>query len=216
MNQLGEDYPLEKALFYTDPFYAECRAYGRIKEATDKGEITGKIATKCHGYIFLGAKDQRWLEDQGINLGTENLNDELLPIIGGAGKPRAIVKDFEIAGPSLNARAPQQIRKMFRNIWLLNRLGIYNRDVRAENFRDGWLVDFDISYTLPHDVYEALPEFEARETRAGDEAKFDDMLEEAGINLRFLATKRFNLRPRAKGIKYERGSQIPLVLDGRE
>lgn len=197
-DRLGEEYPLKKTVAYTDPFYAECRAYGRIKEAEDKGEIREKVATKCHGYIFLNAHAQRWLEDEGIHLGTENLTDELLPIVGGAGRPRAIVKDFEIAGPDLSIQTPQQIRRIFRRVWLLNKLGIYNRDVRADNFRNGWLVDFDISYTLPHDIYNVLPEFQAEETEAQDEAMFDSMLEEAGINMKFLATKRFNLRPRLK------------------
>ncbi|KAI1274550.1 kinetochore Sim4 complex subunit FTA2-domain-containing protein [Xylaria sp. FL0933] len=202
-DRLGEEYPLEKAIVYTDPFYAECRAYGRIQEAMDKGEISGKIATKCHGYTFLNADTQRWLEDQGIYLGTERLNDELLPIVGGAGRPRAIVKDFEIAGPALSNQTPQQIRNSFRNVRQLNTLGIYNRDVRAENFRNGWLIDFDLSYTLPHDIYNVFPPFEAEETQAGDVAMFDDILDEAGVNLRFLANKDFNLRPRLKRIQYE-------------
>ncbi|KAI1427510.1 kinetochore Sim4 complex subunit FTA2-domain-containing protein [Xylaria sp. FL1777] len=197
-DRLGENYPVEKVMAYTDPFYAECRAYGRIKEAVDKGEVREKIAVNCHGYLFLGADDQRWLEDQGIYLGTERLNDELLPIIAGAGKPRALVKDFEIAGPELNKQTPQQIRKIFRRVWLLNQLGIYNRDVRAENFRNGWLVDFDTAYTLPHDIYNILPPFEAEETKAEDAVMFEDMLEEEGINMKFLPTKRFNFRPRLK------------------
>ncbi|KAH8165565.1 hypothetical protein CIB48_g2713 [Xylaria polymorpha] len=178
-NILGEEYPLEKAVFYTDPFYVECRAYGRIKEAMDQGEIKGKIATKCHEYIFLGPDAQKWLEDEGIDLGTENLNEELLPITGGARQPRVIVKDFEIAGPDVDKQTPQQIRKCFRNVWRLNQLGIYNRDVRAEVFRT------------------------AEATRAEDEVKFEDMLEEVGINLNFLATKEFNFRPRLKQFKYE-------------
>lgn len=114
----------------------------------DQGEIKGKIATKCHEYIFLGPDAQKWLEDEGIDLGTENLNEELLPITGGARQPRVIVKDFEIAGPDVDKQTPQQIRKCFRNVWRLNQLGIYNRDVRAEVFRTGWIVDFDMTYTL--------------------------------------------------------------------
>ncbi|KAI1111772.1 kinetochore Sim4 complex subunit FTA2-domain-containing protein [Nemania sp. NC0429] len=195
-DRLGEDYPLSKAIGYTDPFYAECRAYGRIQEARDKGEITEKIATKCHGYLFLDADAQRWLENEGIDLGTENVDDELLSILGGAGRPRAIVKDFEAAGPDLDKQTPQQIRRIFRRVWLLNKLGIYNRDVRADNFRNGWLVDFDSSYTLPHDIYNILPKFEVSVTQGVDVAKFEEMLEEAGIDMKFLAPKRYNLRPR--------------------
>lgn len=86
---------------------------------------------------------------------------------------------------------------------MLNKLGIYNRDVRADNFRNGWLVDFDISYTLPHDIYNVLPQFEAKETLVEDEAQFEDMLEEAGISMKFLATKQYNLRRRLKNLEYK-------------
>ncbi|KAI0874570.1 kinetochore Sim4 complex subunit FTA2-domain-containing protein [Hypoxylon argillaceum] len=198
---LGEEYPIEKAMVYTDPFYAECRAYGRIQEQADQGEVREKVATKCHGYMFLDEEAQRWLEGEGIDLGAESLTDELLPIIGGAGRPRAIVKEFEIAGPDLDEQTPQQIRKSYRSIKLLNQMGIYNRDVRAENFRNGWVVDFDTSFTLPHDIYKALPPFEARETRAEDGAKFEGMLREAGISMKFLPTKNFNLRRKLKEFK---------------
>ncbi|KAI0545829.1 kinetochore Sim4 complex subunit FTA2-domain-containing protein [Xylaria curta] len=207
-SQLRETYPLEKLIVYTDPFYAECRAYGRINEAVDRGEIREKIAAKCHGYIFLNADDEKWLTSHGIDLGIEILNDELRQIVGGGGKPRAIVKDFEIAGPDLEKQTPQQIRRSFRSIWQLNQLGIYNRDVRAENFRNGWLVDFDTSYTLPHDIYSTLPPFEVAATRGGDEAKFDEMLEEAGLDMRFHGKKRYNFRPRLKEFKYEASRRV--------
>ncbi|KAI0095527.1 kinetochore Sim4 complex subunit FTA2-domain-containing protein [Nemania sp. FL0031] len=202
-SELGEDYPLEKAIAYTDPFYAECRAYGRIKEAEDKGEVREKLATKCHGYIFLDKDAQNWLEGEGIDLGTEWLNDEVVSIIAGGGRPRALVKDFESAGPGLDEQTEQQIRTIFRRVCLLNNLGIYNRDVRAENFRNGWLVDFDTSYTLPHDIYNALPPSEAEDTQAEDVAKFEDMIEEAGKKMVFLPRKRFNLRPRLKRFQYD-------------
>lgn len=71
-------------MVYTDPFYAECRAYGRIQEQADQGEVREKVATKCHGYMFLDEEAQRWLEGEGIDLGAESLTDELLPIIGKA------------------------------------------------------------------------------------------------------------------------------------
>ncbi|KAI1739228.1 kinetochore Sim4 complex subunit FTA2-domain-containing protein [Xylaria scruposa] len=207
-SRLREAYPLEKLMVYTDPFYAECRAYGRIKEAVDRGEIREKIAAKCHGYIFLNSIDEKWLINHGIDLGTKILDDQLRQIVGGAGKPRAIVKDFEIAGPDLDEQTPQQIRRSFRSIWQLNQLGIFNRDVRTENFRNGWLVDFDTSYTLPHAIYSTLSPFEAAATRGRDEVKFDEMLKEAGINLRFHRKKRYDFRSRLKEFRYEEGQRV--------
>ncbi|KAJ3578579.1 hypothetical protein NPX13_g1990 [Xylaria arbuscula] len=196
--RLDEDYPIEKAIYYTDPFYAECRAYGRIKEAAGKGEIRGKIAAKCHGYLFLNTDAQRWLRTNGYDLGAGYFSDDLLAMQGGFGRPRAIVKDLEIEGPGVADQTPQQIRKSFWAVRQLNLLGIYNRDVRAENFRNGWLVDFDMSCTIPHDIYDSLPSFEAHTMKGRDLVSFEDMLEEAGVKMRFLRTKYYNFRPRRK------------------
>ena len=195
---MGEGYPIEKAIFYTDPFYAKCRAYGRIKEAAGKGGIRGKIATKYHGYIFLDANAQRWLEERGFDLGAKSLDNELLAIHGGFGRPRAIVKDFEIEGRVFKEQTPHRVRNSFWSVRQLNLLRIYNRNIRKENFRNGWLVDFGISCTMPHAIYDSLPLFEAHATMGRDLVDFEDRLEEAGIKMRSLRTKYYDFRSRRK------------------
>ncbi|KAK5628965.1 hypothetical protein RRF57_004680 [Xylaria bambusicola] len=158
-------------------------------------EIRGKIATKCHGYMFLDAEAQ-WLEEQGFDLRTNRLNDELLSIVRGARWPRAIVKDFEIAGLDLDKQTPQQIWKSLWSVCRLNQLGIYDRGVREENFRNGWLVDFDLSYSLPHAICNYLPSITTKVTQGEDQVKFEHMLEEAGVKMMFPRTKHYNFRPR--------------------
>lgn len=37
---------------YMDPFYNECRAYGRLEEAN----LNGKVAVRCHGYMTFPAE----------------------------------------------------------------------------------------------------------------------------------------------------------------
>ena len=42
---------------HMDPFYNECRAYGRLEEAN----LNGKVAVRCHGYMTFPAEDEEEL-----------------------------------------------------------------------------------------------------------------------------------------------------------
>jgi hypothetical protein len=64
---------------------------------------------------------------------------------------------------------------------ILNDLGIYNRDVRADNFRDGLLVDFGSSVTGPDIILQKFDEDKLRETSLEDGAMFEDMLDNENI-----------------------------------
>ncbi|KAI1181438.1 kinetochore Sim4 complex subunit FTA2-domain-containing protein [Nemania serpens] len=194
---LGESYPLEKIIFYTDPFYAECRAYGRIKQARDERKVKAEFATRCHGYLFLTAKDMKLLErKEGIDLGTNVIDKGLRRALGGDLRARAIVKDLETGDSGLNK---DNIGQAWRNVSLLNSLGIYNRDVRADNFMNRRIVDFGSSWTEPHVILDAADVDEAREQRLIDCSKFDEMTEVEGIKTSLKTpTSRHNLRPRKK------------------
>ena len=66
----------------------------------------------------------------------------------------------------------------------LKKLKMYNRDIRAGNFRNGQLVDFGSALTEPHCILSALDkkvEEEARDVRLEDLVMFDDMVAEEGI-----------------------------------
>jgi hypothetical protein len=169
---------LERVVFYTDPFYAECRAYGRIKEAQEKGILKRQIVVPCHGYIFLKERDEQMLEERGVDLGRDALDDEFRQVAGEDDRARAIVKDFAPEDTGVHAK---NLRKILRGIRSLNKLGIYNRDIRAENFKNGRLVDFGSSWTEPHSILSSLDEVEARSTRVEDLVMFDDMVEEEEI-----------------------------------
>lgn len=188
---------MKKIIFYTDPFYAECRAYGRIKQARDEQNVKVEFATRCHGYLFLTAKDMKWLErEEGIDLGTNLIDKDLRRALGGDLRARAIVKDLEAGDSGLDKG---NIGKAWRNISLLNSLGIYNRDVRADNFMNCRVVDFGSSWTEPHVILDAADVDEAREQRLIDCSKFDEMAEEEGIKTTLKTpTSRHNLRPRKK------------------
>ncbi|GAW18342.1 hypothetical protein ANO14919_078170 [Xylariales sp. No.14919] len=197
---LGKSYPLAKVIFYTDPFYAECRAYGRINQARNEGTVREDIATRCHGYLLLTTEDMMWLEhEKGIDLRTDLIDEDLRRALGGDLRARAIVKDLESGDSGLNKG---NIGRAWRNVSLQNSLKIYNRDVREENFMNGRIVDFGSSWTEPHailDSADAKDVDEAREQRLRDCSGFDEMTEKGGIKTTLKTpTSQHNLRPQKK------------------
>jgi hypothetical protein len=178
---LGASARLKKVIYYTDPFFAECRAYGRIQEASEKLGIKDQLAVKCHGYIYLGDGDKKKLEEMGLDLRTDVLDEKLRRALEGGGRVRAIVKDLALSQASVNS---SNVRAALQRVRKLNELQIYNRDVRAENFVGGKLVDFGSSWTEPHIILDALEPDEAEDSRLEDIVMFDDMIEEEEIKTR--------------------------------
>lgn len=178
---LGPSTPLEKVIHYTDPFFAECRAYGRIDDAPKRYGVQDQLAVKCHGYMYLRERDKRKLEQMGLDLGTDILDNELRRALPGGGRVRAIVKDL---APGKTCITSKNVRAALGRVRRLNELHIYNRDIRAENFRAGKLVDFGSSWTEPHIILDALDAEEAEDSRLEDLVMFDDMIEEESIKTR--------------------------------
>ncbi|KAH8748243.1 kinetochore Sim4 complex subunit FTA2-domain-containing protein [Diaporthe sp. PMI_573] len=155
---LGNSMPLKRVIYYTDPFFAECRAYGRIEEANERLGIKDQSAVKCHGYIYLGDKDMRMLERMGLDLRTEVLDAKLRRALDGGGRVRAIVKDLAPSHTTVNSR-----------------------NIRVALSR---VVDFGSSWTEPHIILDALEPDDAEDSRLEDLVMFDDMIEEEKIKTR--------------------------------
>ena len=167
--------------YHTDPFYAECRAYGRVNDNKKKGSVTREIVVPCHGFLFLKDKDKALLRERGADFAEEQLDHALARRTIGTYQVRAIVKSLASreSGVSLDG-----LGGILRDIRLLNKLKIYNRDIRIENFKDGRLVDFGSSLTEPNCLLEAFDredKDEARDTRLQDLVLFDNMVEEQDI-----------------------------------
>ncbi|KAI0490324.1 kinetochore Sim4 complex subunit FTA2-domain-containing protein [Xylaria cf. heliscus] len=192
--------PLEEAIWYTDPFYAECRAYGRIQEGFRSGLVTQQTAVKCYGYLLLGKNDEKWLRKEGIDLDYELLDAELRKALGGDTRIRAIVKQLEKSTAGIHAG---NIRRAWRSVYLLNHsLKIYNMDIKADNFIGSRLVDFGSSWTEPHKLLEFLEkdrEMMARANRVKDRVNFTDMIEEEEIPTRLQVRPRSQHQLRSKG-----------------
>ncbi|EXK76883.1 hypothetical protein FOQG_18388 [Fusarium oxysporum f. sp. raphani 54005] len=175
---LGEDTPLDTAAYYTDPFYAECRAYGRIHEAIKQRVLKSDIAVPCHGFLFLRPNDQEALKNLDIDLGLEEIDlDYQKSTIGGL-RARAIVKEIASSDSGVNSKS---IRKILSKVTTLNKAGIYNMDIRIDNFRDGKIVDFGSSWTEPHALLDSLSQDAALESKIADRVMFDQMVEEEEI-----------------------------------
>ncbi|KAF4957054.1 hypothetical protein FGADI_3469 [Fusarium gaditjirri] len=172
---LGEDTSLDTAAYYTDPFFAECRAYGRIREATDGKILKSDVAVASHGFLFLEPKDQEALQKRNIDLGLDSVDiDYQKSTIGGL-RARAIVKGVASSKSGITSTS---MRKILGKVVSMNKAGIYNMDIRIDNFRDGRLVDFGSSWTEPHALLDSLSHEAATESKLADRVMFDQMIED--------------------------------------
>lgn len=165
-------------IFHTDPFYAECRAYGRIRETQEKRRGKRELAVPCYGYLFLQERDAQILRERRIDLDEDAVNDKLLEDNREDGRVRAIVKEFVPGDSGVNTR---NLREILRDIRALNKLRIYVGDIRADNFKAGKIVDFGLSSTEPHCIMESLDDVGLRDSKLVDLVMFDDMVEEEGL-----------------------------------
>ncbi|RBR22483.1 hypothetical protein FVER53590_28422 [Fusarium verticillioides] len=172
---LGEDTSLDTAAYYTDPFYAECRAYGRIREGTDRRILKSDVAVASHGFFFLESKDQEALQNRNIDLGLDSVDINYQRSTIGGLRARAIVKD--VASPESGITSTN-MRRILGKLVSMNKAGIYNMDIRIDNFRDGRLVDFGSSWTEPHALLGSLSYEAATESKLADRVMFEQMIED--------------------------------------
>ncbi|KAF2965091.1 hypothetical protein GQX73_g8476 [Xylaria multiplex] len=136
---LGKDHLLKDNVVrhHLDPFYAECRAFGRLIE-NNKDD---KLAVRCYGYVFLPHTVEHQIERQfGISDWNRKAEDN-------GSQLRAIIKDYIKWKTVCNRTSFETMRK---NLEELNELGIYNMDIRKDNYLGGRLFDFSIAITVPH------------------------------------------------------------------
>ena len=184
-----------------DPFYAECRAYGAIINK----KRNGKVAAFCHGHISLPATYESQLAKE-FKIDDWQRPDEEYSLPIAKRKPfRAIVKELVTDSTPFTGK---MIKQMLKDLMDLRNMYVYVRDVRADNYLGGKLVDFSSSWTAPHVLVstyvrdEDVIELDLR----WDLEQFDDMVKDAGIktslraapNLEFIS----KLRPRRKSIFY--------------
>jgi hypothetical protein len=188
----------EIVLSHLDPFYRECRAFGRLVEEGRDHEL----AVRCYGYFLLPKSIERRLHRQfGIHDWRRQPEHSKEPL-------RAIVKDY-IWHKSAYGRNPlRQLPVMRSRIEQLHNLGIYNMDIREDNYRNSRLFDFSLAITSPHiSLSLRLWSIEKIERDINDDLGcFDDLAEELEERLkqqRSLVIAK--LRPRVERYKVRAG-----------
>ncbi|EPE29835.1 hypothetical protein GLAREA_00995 [Glarea lozoyensis ATCC 20868] len=127
---------LKTIAHHKDPFYSECRAFGRLKE-------TGRedLAVHCYGYIITNSKHEEDVCRQfRISNWDRSEQDEGKPV-------RAIVKELV---RSEQMYVPKMVPRMMRELRDLNGLGIQVWDVKDDMYLGGVLIDLSQARTVPH------------------------------------------------------------------
>ena len=142
-----EKIPIETICFHTDPFYNECRAYGKLIE----GDVNGKVAVRCHGHMTIpAAREEELAQRFEVDIWDRPEDDSKLPV--SKRQPfRAIVKDLIEDDRPLNEK---KLIRMRKDLLKMHKLGVYPQDVRARNYGGRLLLDFSIAITKPHWVFE--------------------------------------------------------------
>ncbi|KAJ8126651.1 hypothetical protein O1611_g6987 [Lasiodiplodia mahajangana] len=176
----GEAVEKEDVVFHTDPFYAECRAYGRIQDAYGTRRPKMPCVADCYGFLALSEADRRYLADQGIDPCCDLSPDDKYRAIADKSPVRALVKEYVRDNSILDDKIAERIR---RGILFVNKIGILIRDVRLDNYVGGMLVDLGSSWTKPHCILDNT-KYLLKEWEWADRVMFNDMLEEEGIQPR--------------------------------
>ena len=189
--------PQDMILAHFDPFYAECRAYGRMGDR----KCNGKFAARCYGFTDISALQEDYLYQTFDASNWDRPFEQYSLPVAERQSFRAIVKELiEDPTPFTNI----MIDGMLRDLKSLRKIAVFVRDVRESNYKGGKLVDFSVSWTAPHIMLsDRLFDDEDIFQEIDWELKlFDDMIEESRIPTWVRATpnKKYlsKLRPRKK------------------
>ena len=138
---------IETICLQTDPFYAECRAYGRLIEH----DLNGKVAVRCYGHMAISAAKEEELARRFEVYACDRPEDDFQLPVAKRQPLRALVKDLIEDDHPLNER---KLIRMRRDLLKMHKLGIYPQDLEERNYGGGLLLDFGIAITKPHWVFE--------------------------------------------------------------
>ncbi len=151
---------------HMDPFFNECRAYGRLIDASQNG----KIAVRCYGHMSIPADKEEELS-QKFNIQAWDRPGEEYARPASRRQPfRAVVKDLIREPVQLT---PRVIKKMLKDLKTMRELGVFPMDVCARNYEGGLLVDMSIAITTPHFLFKIRPRWQVRVIQREDLLMFD-------------------------------------------
>ena len=167
---------------HSDPFYNECRAYGRLEEK----KLNGKVAVRCYGYIPISAdKEEQWEREFGI-VGWDRPGDEYDKPVSQRQPFRAVVKDLVLKDIPLTAKVAD---KMLADLKRMRRVGIYPGDIVLRNYKAGLLVDFSTARTEPFYLFDLRPGRQTHLIKITDLYMWEEMRKENNLNTRTRAVR---------------------------
>lgn len=185
---------LDELHAHADPFYNECRAYGRLKEA---GLDNGAVAIRCHGYTTLDPAMESEIE-QRFDVTDWEREDDDRPMENRAAF-RAIVKDLVRDELPLTHRV---VKKMKKDLLQIRKQGIYPSDIKKSNYKNGLLLDFSNAITEPNYLFHIKPDWQVERYKQADLLQFDKMIEDEKVKTWVRASPNRDylrkLRPRSK------------------
>jgi len=184
---------------HDDPFYNECRAYGRLEQAN----LNGKVAARCHGYIAIPAEREDHL-DTKFDVGVWNRPEDEYAKPAKERQPfRAILKELLRDDRRITHRVA---KKMLSDLQSIRALGVFPLDITEENYKAGLLVDMSIAITKPNFIFDIRPKWQVQQMQTADLRAFDSMMKDLGVKtwVRALPKKETmeKLRPRTKRARY--------------
>ncbi|KAH9897185.1 kinetochore Sim4 complex subunit FTA2-domain-containing protein [Xylariomycetidae sp. FL2044] len=134
---------VDDVINHMDPFFSECRVYGRLKEV-DREDLT----LKCFGYLYLTPEQEQQLNGLAPHDWNRSRAHDGLPI-------RAIVKEYFdedvfSSQENMSTQIYDALPSMMEDIETFHRVGIFLRDIRPPNYVGDKFIDFSISQTVPH------------------------------------------------------------------
>lgn len=180
---------------HSDPFYNECRAYGRLEEK----KLNGKIAVRCYGYITVPAEAEVQLERKFRIWDWDRPGEEYDKPFSQRQPFRAIVKELILKDVLLTGKVADRI---LRDTKRMRRCGIYPGDVRPRNYKNGLLVDMSAARTEPYYLFNIRPVQQVEKMKNRDLYMWEAMVEEGNLQtlLRAVRNEKYcaRLRPRKK------------------
>ena len=183
---------------HSDPFYNECRAYGRLEEK----KLNGKVAVRCHGYLPISAAKEEQLERE-FDIGDwDRPGDEYDKPVSQRQPLRAIVKDLIMNDVPLTAKVAD---KMLADLKRMRRNGIYPGDIVLRNYKAGLLIDFSTARTEPFFLFNLRPGRQTQIIKDADLYMWEQIRKENELNTQKRAVRDeeycTKFRPRRKKAK---------------
>ena len=174
--------PIEITREHMDPFFSECRAYGRLNEEG----LNGEVAVRCYGFVTIPAEHEDEMK-QNFDVHEWNRPRSEYKKVPHRRQPlRAIVKDLVTEDVPLTKLVADKILKDLKT---MHKVGVYTMDVQKRNYKNGLLLDFSVSITTPHYLFVIKPRWRVRVYKRADLVSWQRMVSEEGVKTQVRAVR---------------------------